>query len=281
MRKIKKNRFLIGLVLAVSLSTTAQAQVDVRTRASQMADRLQLSEATARALQEAMERHAGRFDRGGFFWYVAADRARQLSDAQKAEFWQAPLYRNRNHPGRPRGRFWGKGHGWGQWHGAMPCAGMPIGMGPCRGQWHGAMPCAGMPIGMIDWLNLSEAQRDSLAVLARRHRDAMRQLEQQWRAGTLSAQAFWQQQQTLRTQYQTRLQQLLTPEQRQQLAAGRQAMLEVLRLTPEQQQQLVAQALQPGPFRWAGWSLILTPEQQEIVQLYHRLWRTWQGIRAQ
>lgn len=261
MQKIKKNRFLIGLVLAVGLSTTAQAQVDVHTRASQMADRLQLSEATARVLQEAMERHAGRFDRGGFFWYVAADLARQLSDAQKAEFWQAPLYRNRNHPGRPRGRFWGKGHGW--------------------GQWHGAMPCAGMPIGMRDWLNLSEAQRDSLAVLAQRQRDAMRQLEQQWRAGTLSAQAFWQQQQTLRTQYQTRLQQLLTPEQRQQLAAERQAMLEVLRLTPEQQQQLAAQALQPGPFRWAGWSLILTPEQQEIVQLYHRLWRTWQGIRAQ
>ncbi|WP_243664682.1 hypothetical protein [Rhodothermus marinus] len=58
---------------------------------------------------------------------------------------------------------------------------------------------------------------------------------------------------------------------------SRKAMLEVLRLTDAQQQQLAALALQPGPDRRAL-SEILTPEQQEIVRLHHRLVRAWQAV---
>jgi Spy/CpxP family protein refolding chaperone len=255
----------LALFTWVVSATLAQSQPDLNSLARRIADQLQLSETTTQALQEAFRRHADHYEQGGFFWYVAAELQRKLNDKQRAEFWQAPLRAARNYPEHRMRRE--------RLH---------------RQDKRPSSRQAALRIRegahLADYLNLSEAQRDSLAVLRRRQNDALRELFRQWRVGTLSNEAFRAQAQQLREQYRTRFRQLLTPKQQQQLdrleampETSQKAMLEVLRLTSEQQQQLAALALQPGPKQLAL-EHILTPEQQEIVRLHHRLVRAWQAV---
>lgn len=259
----------------------AQPQQNLNALARQMADRLQLSAATAQALQESFTRYADRYEQGGFLWYVAAELQRRLNDEQLAEFWPKPPMRNyperRMHPGRldqaepPRRR--------------APLNPPDPRIRRARPHPEGMWPPAHQAIlHWADYLNLTEAQRDSLAVLERRKHDALHELRQQEREGILTHLAFREQERQLRKQYYDRFLQLLTPEQQQRLARlearseeSRKAMLDVLRLTTEQQQQLAAQALHPKPARLA-WSEILNPQQEAIVHLYHQLFRVWQTL---
>ncbi|BBM68584.1 Spy/CpxP family protein refolding chaperone [Rhodothermus marinus] len=275
MNKIRA--MVLGLLVWAAPTALAQSQPDLNAVAQRMAERLQLSEATAQALREAFARHADRYEQGGFFWYVAAELQRRLNDEQRAEFWEEPLRAERERPARRRWRE----------RQDRPDRRMRRERLHRRDDRPPARRAAWMVARgarLADYLNLTEAQRDSLAVLRRRQGDAMRELLRQRREGTLSAEAFREQARQLREQYRARFRQLLTPEQQERLDRleampenSRKAMLEVLRLTDAQQQQLAALALQPGPDRRAL-SEILTPEQQEIVRLHHRLVRAWQAV---
>jgi len=275
MNKIRA--MVLGLLVWAAPAALAQSQPDLNAVAQRMAEQLQLSEATAQALREAFARHAGRYEQGGFFWYVAAELQRRLNDEQRAEFWEKPLRAESKRPPRRR------------WQARQ---GRPdLRMRRERLHRQDDRPPARRAAWMVapderlaDYLALTEAQRDSLAVFRRRQHDALRELLRQRRQGTLSAETFREQARQIREQYRARFRQLLTPEQQERLDRleampenSRKAMMEVLRLTDTQQQQLAARALQPGLDRRAL-DEILTPEQQEIVRLHHRLVRAWQAV---
>ncbi len=272
MNKIRA--MVLGLLVWAAPTALAQSQPDLNALARRMAEQLQLSEATAQTLREAFTHHADRYKQGGFFWYVAAELQRRLNDEQRAEFWEEALHAERERRAR---RMWRERLGY-RMHRERPR------------HWDDRLPArraawmAPQGARLADYLNLTEAQRDSLAVLRRRQGDAMRALLRQRREGTRSAEAFQEQIQQLREQYRVRFRQLLTPEQQQRLNQleafpenSRKAMLEVLHLTDAQLQQLAARALQPGPDRRALGE-ILTPEQLELVRLHQRLVRAWQAV---
>ncbi len=257
-----------------------RSRPDLNAVAQRMAERLQLSEATAQALREAFARHADRYERGGFFWYVAAELQRRLNDEQRAEFWEEARRADRAHLKR-RMRHARRTH---REQMVRRMQRERLQRWDRRPLIHRTVWMATRRARLPDYLELTETQRDSLAVLRRRQGDALRELLRQRREGALSAEVFREQVRQLREQYRARFRRLLTPEQQQRLdwlgaipENSRKAMLEVLRLTDTQQQQLAARALQPDPERRAP-AEILTPEQQEIVRLHHQLVRAWQAV---
>jgi Spy/CpxP family protein refolding chaperone len=230
---------LLAAFLFLGAAATAQTAPD----AARLAERLNVSEATAAAVHSAL---VGAERQPGFLWGVAADLATELTAEQRAELIAGAAAAR----GERRSAVRQRGEG-------------------ARGERRqgAGLSRAAAPM-MRGVRSLTDEQRAELRAIAERHRPAMRELAEMRREGGADRAQLLERGRELRTAMRADMEAVLTAEQRAQLADGARQMRQRGTADARAQQQAAREA-----------ALNLTAEQRATMEERRATMRQQQGAR--